>query len=491
MSAEPPNVLLVVLDSLKASNTSLHGYQRETTPFLDSFSRDATVYTQARSPGMTSLPSHASIFTGLEVEEHGVHDLLTHRLDPTSTVWHRLSEEYDYRTGVFSDNVNLTGDASLADCFDYVVGRRGRMFPDAPDPDIYFNSPQYLDGDDDRSKYVQYLGHCLRSDRPFKGFANGMARQLSRSVTSATLERYLDHSAKRFLNPFYSWIDSQDGPWAACVNLMDTHLPFCPHADHDSWGGNRLQRKQARLDPTSWEVYGGQVSWEDWAALEDLYDGTVRQADRYVRRLITELKTRGIFDDTLVVVTSDHGEGFGEYSRVRPDFRIAGHIVGLHESLLHVPLIVSYPDQETGDEVTRPVTLRRFPRAVEAAVSGEWTGTEFVPDRPVIASASTIDTKLKNAKRARTYCSDLDRFKGDIRAVYRERNGTVHKYLTWDGDAVTVEIADARTVRTVEEGNPREQVQDAFAELTDAGVSTKQGDVSEETLGHLESLGYV
>jgi len=109
----------------------------------------------------------------------------------------------------------------------------------------------------------------------------------------------------------------------------------------------------------------------------------------------------------------------------------------------------------------------------------------------VIASASTIDTKLKNAKRARTYCSDLDRFKGDIRAVYRERNGTVHKYLTWDGDAVTVEIADARTVRTVEEGNPREQVQDAFAELTDAGVSTKQGDVSEETLGHLESLGYV
>ncbi|WP_254769058.1 sulfatase-like hydrolase/transferase [Salinilacihabitans rarus] len=493
MSARAPNVLLVVLDSLKAKNVGLYGYERETTPFLESFAASdaTTVYTQARAPGMTSYPSHTSIFTGLEVAEHGAHDLLTHQLDPSRTIWHTLSTEFGYETGVFSDNVNLTGEKSLASAFDHVVGRRGRLVPDAPDPDKFFNSPEYLDGETNGSKHLEYLKHCLRSERTIGGIANGAAKQFSQTFSSAALERRLDHSADRFLDPFYTWIDSVDGPWAACLNLMDTHLPFCPAKEHDLWGGSRLQRTQAALDPTSWNVYGGDVSWDAWNSLENIYDGTIRQVDHYLADLVDQLKGRGCFDDTLLVITSDHGEGFGEYSRVKPDFRIAGHIVGLHESLLHVPLIVSAPEQSNGETVTDLATLRRFPDAVTEAVDGEIEPDAFVPNSPVVASASTIDVKRKNRQRARKYCGDLAPYEGPIRAVYRSENGTIRKYLTWGDRGATVEIEDAQRASVVDGGDPHEEVASAFERFDEADVVLEQGEIGDETKTHLQSLGYL
>lgn len=491
MASSTPNILLVVLDSTRAKNTGLHNHNRNTTPFLSGFVENSTLYTQARAPGMTSLPSHASIFTGLEVEEHGVHDLLTQKLDPKSTIWHTLSSEYEYATGVFSDNVNLTGNESLESAFDHVVGRRGRLFPEADDPDIFFNSPEYLKQDNNRSKHIDYLLHCLRSDHSIKGLANGTAKQLSRTFSSARLEQRLDHSANRFLNPFYSWIDSVNGPWAACINLMDTHLPFYPAKEYDHWGGKSLKQEQATLNPTSWKVYGEQISLEEWAALEDLYDGTIRQADYYLESLVRKLKERDEFDNTLLVITSDHGEGFGEYSRTRPNFPIIGHIVGLHESILHVPLIVSYPEQSNGHKVSDVASLRCFPNAVEAAIAHEWQGDEFVPDGPVIASASTIDRKMKNSQRAGKYCDNLDPYRGPIRAVYRTRDGIVRKYLTWGDDSTTIEIEDAQAATIVDYGDPHSEVDDVFKNLSDAGVASEQNKVGEETLAHLESLGYV
>lgn len=488
-----PNVLLVVLDSLNAKHTGILGYDRETTPFLDDFRSRATIYTQARSPGMTSMPSHTSIFTGYTVAQHGVHDLLTHRLQKGTTIWERLRDEYGYTTGVFSDNVNLTGDHSLRFAFDRAVGRRGQLFPSAPDPDIFFNSPEYREQRSDGNKHLAYLKHSLSSDQPFRGLANGAAAQFSRSFSSATVERLLDQSGERFVDPFLSWIDSTDEtePWAACLNLMDTHLPFYPTPEHDEWGGTKLQRQQARMNPNAWKVYGGEQTWEEWTSLEDLYDGTIRQADAHLRRLIGELERRGELDETLVVITSDHGEGFGERSRVRPDLRIAGHIVGLHEALLHVPLLVSYPGQETGERRDDLATLQAFPDVVESVVHDEWSHDAFVADGPVLVSGSTIDKKARSEERAGTFCENTNRFEGDIRAVYREEDDVVRKYLTWDDDGVVIEIPDAHSAETVDGQDPHDIVQSAFSALESVDIVRSQSEASATTLNHLEDLGYV
>ncbi|KAB1188440.1 MULTISPECIES: sulfatase [Haloferax] len=490
MSDSSPNVLLVVLDSLRAGNTSLHGYERDTTPFLNEFASRSSVYTQARSSGMTSLPSHTSLFTGLTVPEHGVHDLVTHRLKEGVTIWERLSAEYGYTTGVFSDNVNLTGDDSLASAFDHVVGRRGRLFPEAADPDIFFNNPEYLSTKSNKSKHVEFLEHCLSHESPVKSLANGAAKQLSKSFSSATMEQLLDQSADRFIDPFFEWSDSTEEPWAACINLMDTHLPFYPERKHDLWGGSKLQRMQAKLNPVSWKVYGGQITWDEWVALEDLYDGTIRQADHYLRYLVSELERRGELDDTLLVITSDHGEGFGETSRVRPSLRIAGHIVGLDEALLHVPLVVSAPGQTDGEQYDDLATLTNFSAAVESAVDGDYTGDEFVADGEVIVSGSTVDKKAKSKQRVSKYCTDVDRYTGDLRAVYEQRDDSIRKYLTWDDDGVTLDIRGMQ-VEVVDGEDPHEVTDRAFSNVSDAGVAVSQGETSQSTMDRLESLGYV
>ena len=97
-----PNVLLVILDSVRAKNTSLLGYPRETTPKLETFAKNATTYTNARAPGIHSISSHTSIFTGYHVAEH---QATSHgaSLRPGHTVWEMLSGA-GYRTGLFTPN---------------------------------------------------------------------------------------------------------------------------------------------------------------------------------------------------------------------------------------------------------------------------------------------------------------------------------------------------------------------------------------------------
>jgi arylsulfatase A-like enzyme len=113
------NVLLVVLDSVRAKNTSLHGYERETTPFLSSFADRSTVYTQARAPGTHSIASHVSIFTGAHVEEHRARRHIA-QIDPSRTVWRQLRTEFGYNTGLFTNNRVVSNASNLADAFEHV-----------------------------------------------------------------------------------------------------------------------------------------------------------------------------------------------------------------------------------------------------------------------------------------------------------------------------------------------------------------------------------
>lgn len=132
-----PNVLLVILDSLRAKNMSLHGYYRETTPFLSKYADQATVYRQARSPSIHSVASHASMWTGIHVEEHQAihHESM---VDPEKTVWSDLQRE-GYETGLFTKNTVVNQASNLAAPFETTVtdrlGKyRGGLRFDAFDP---------------------------------------------------------------------------------------------------------------------------------------------------------------------------------------------------------------------------------------------------------------------------------------------------------------------------------------------------------------------
>lgn len=482
-----PNVLLIILDSVRAGNTSLHNHEHKTTPFLETFAEEATLYEQARSPGTWSLPSHTSMFTGLHVEEHRI-TRAKHSLEPDHTIFETLQNEYGYETGVFSENTWITDmDVGLKSAFGTIEGARNLPYPNAVDPSNFVLS-------EGQGQYLNYLRHCLNSEAPLKSLANGVVTKLAWDYP-----RYLPDTlnastpAEVYADLFLDWEHNCDGPWAACLNFMDGHLPYEPDADSDGWGGKKLQSLQDEMKDQVWEFNGGQRPWWQRKALEGLYDGTIRQMDRQIARVMQALDKRDTLDDTLVVVTSDHGEGFGEPSRVRPEARVAAHGAGIHEALLHVPLVVRAPGQREGRQISEAASLTQFPTAVRSLLEDAWGHDAFVPDEPVIASSHGLEEPME--ERAQKYCNDLWRFNGDARAVYHdEGDGFVRKDVTWRDEAVSILVCDAKAASKTEDTDARDRVEFAFENIDDLGVSDDSeglGDVDESTQKRLEDLGYV
>ncbi len=483
-----PNVLLVVLDSVRAKNVSAYGHHHETTPFLDRFADRATRYEQARSPGAKSLTSHTSLFTGLHVEEHGVTST-DHSIDPEYTVFADLRDQ-GYDTGVFSENTWITDvEVGLKDGFDTVVGPQNSPFPDVVNPKEFVAK-------EGRGQYGEYLKASLTSAAPVKSLLNGVAMKLAWDHPTLVPD-FLKATtpADVYTDFFLDWQAERTGPWAACINLMDGHIPYEPRDEHDQWGGEKARAIQNETEDHKWEFNGGQRPWWQRKAVESLYDGAIRQMDAELERLLKTLEERGVLDETLVVITSDHGDGFGEPSFVRPNTRVSEHGVAIHETLFHVPLFVKSPGQTEGRTIEEPATLTEFPAAVRAAVDGTYRdGDEFVPDGPVLASAAGLTEPLK--ERASEYVDDLTPYTARSKAVYETHENEVRKHVTWRDQSATVGIRDAQTVYLSSRNDSASgtAVEAAFDGIDDAGVKADAGgveEVDETTYQRLEDLGYV
>lgn len=479
-----PNVLLLVLDSVRARNVSLYGHPNLTTPFLEAFAEEATTYRQARAPSTWSLPSHVSMFTGLAVHEHSV-VRLNQAVATDATIWIELANE-GYETGVFSANPFLTqAPVGLKEAFETVGQRVDLPYPDAADPREFVR-------DHGTGQFLAYLRHCVANDNPLQSLANGVAEKFERDaprLLPASVRP--DPSDRTYVGRFLDWYRERDGPWAACVNLMDTHHPYEPRPEHDRWGSERLHALQADLDSQDWAFHGGARPWWERRALEALYDGAIRQADAELRRVVEALRAGGDFGETLVVITSDHGEGFGEPSHLRPELRVAGHGTGgLHEVLLHVPLVVRFPNQSTAETVEAVCSTTQFPHAVRATLDGSPAPDAFVPDRPVFASTFGLDERTR--RNAQEYCEDVSRFEGEAKAVYEDHDNFVRKHAVWDDDSVAVDSRDAQTTYPAAGAEcARDRIEAAYANLVDAGIAREADAVDEAVRHRLKDLGYV
>jgi arylsulfatase len=480
-----PNVLLVVMDSVRAENVSLYGHKSETMSRLEEFAREATVYEHAYSPGTWSLPAHASLFTGLDVEEHRVIDE-NDKLQPGNTVFEALRDDHGYDTGVFSENSWLTEmDCGLRDPFETVEGPRNLLYPEAADPSKFVLTHG-------EGEYLDYLKFVLGHDEPLKSALNGIYTKLawdypdllSGLVTAGT-------SADVYTDLVLDWTQERDGPWAACVNYMDPHLPYEPKDKFDHWGGEEAKEIHSEVSDTKWEFIAGDRPWWQHAALEGLYDGAIRQVDHEIDRLLAELERRGELEDTLVVVTADHGEGFGEIDQVS-GLRSVAHGLGIDEGVVRVPLVVKQPHQTEGRTIEEPVSLREFPSVVSSLAEGDGP-EDFTSDEPVVASSNGVKGPMKH--RAVRYVDDetLALYDTQYLAVYREEDGALVKYMTWDDEkSAAVEIRGHQQI-PVERDDAAEVVRSAFEDKPEVDVKTK-GDGIEETddavMQRLEDLGY-
>lgn len=465
-----PNILLVVMDSVRAKNTSLYGYERNTTPFLKELSEEATVYTEARSPSNWSLPSHCSIFTGYQSEEHKFYDPADN-IEPGYTIWDDLNN-LGYRTGMFSNNTFISGivDTGLQSDFEKVVGLFDPPFPEGLDP---FKTNTKL----------EFLKRSFGHENIIRSLGNGVLTKLGWDLNYLVPESLVEGTSaapmrdRKYVEKMFDWFPDED-PWAACINLMEAHFPY--RAETSSpWVKQEYLDMQAALN-NQWDFYS-ERSWAELEGYENLYDNTILQLDIILEDIITGLKEKGEYEDTMIVITSDHGEAFGERSILR-DRKMVGHDVAMIEELLHIPLVIKYPDQRKDKVIEDLVTLTNFPDSVKGVLNDE-TDDKFVSDRVYSSSGGIISFHIDKWEQKADSDEELA---GKVKVVYMDKGDTILKRMKWRYKEIEVDL-DTGMVSKIENKVERE-----FKGLKNFDITYSDNYyLSSKTKGQLKELGYL
>ncbi len=308
----PPNVLLITVDTLRADRLGLYGYGRDTSPNLDRLARAGVAYSDALVPRAKTTPSIASLMTGLYPHDHGVRDLASPLARDVPTLAEALGA-HGYRTGAIVGNWVLTDARSgLARGFD--------VWCEAL-PDVNAVPPDGAPERKARSLTDGALAALGLADAPADGAGPARGALLG------------------------------ERPWFLWLHYMDPHGAYDAPAEHRLWRSTSADpipehdasehplhrhRVAAYNAPPSTRLADGRI---DANQVRDLYDAEIHYVDSELGRLFDALRADARLKNTLVIVTSDHGESLGEQ---RYWFE---HGLYAYESTGRVPLIVARLDQ--------------------------------------------------------------------------------------------------------------------------------------------------
>ncbi len=329
-ASDARNVLLIILDTVRAESLGLYGRDRPTSPALDELAASSVVFDRAIAPSPWTLPSHAAMFTGQRPDR-----LSTTFHAPLDGAFPTLAQELasrGYRTGGFTANLIYTS---------YVHGL-SRGFHRYEDYPVSFG----------QMVLSTSWGRLLAGN-------SGLRRLLGHHQL---LNR---KSADQVVDRFLGWLEpGSTRPFFAFLNLYEAHEPYLPPPPFDRRFGPRGDRGKLRHTaslefgieakrPEKWRM-----SRRDREIDLALYEGAIAYLDHVLSTLLRELRTRGLLDETLLVVSSDHGEQFGEHG-------LYGHTNSVYMPLLHVPLLVRLPGRvPEGLRVGGSVSLRQLPATI-------------------------------------------------------------------------------------------------------------------------------
>ncbi|SMP18081.1 sulfatase [Halobellus salinus] len=337
---QAPNVLLIVLDATRKDHLSCYGYDRPTTPTIDSIAADGTRFEQAIATSAWTPPTHASMFTGCYPSRHGVFNSQLSLTYDGPTIAELLSEN-GYRTLGFSNSYHTSTERNFHRGFDYYH-------------DV-FELPRFLGKMYDPSlDFLRFLPNYFLKNYDISDL------QLRRLKTQLTQTE----------EPFFGFI-----------NLNAAHSPYDPpskfrkqfEAYFDQW--DTVDKETAKHIATGngrdYTLGDNKVTETEWNLVKCWYDGEIRYTDYLLSKFIDFFKNEGLYDDTLLIVAADHGEHFGEHNLVY-------HAYSLFEELVNVPLIVKWPDGHHGHNRALPSEISNNLVSLTdiAPTICEWAGIE-------------------------------------------------------------------------------------------------------------------
>ncbi len=296
-----PNIILITLDSLTASHLGCYGYARKTSPYIDAFASRATLYRRAFSTASWTLPTHASIMTGKFPFEHGAH---------TFKLKVKTLREYPLGEGFLTLAEALKQEGFATAAFTANTG---------------------------------YLNPRWKLDQGFDVYAN-------RRVNGEGLNQAA-----------FQWLDAhRDEPFFLFLNYMDTHGPYNiikPSQRPDFLAHVSSRKADPLFDDFMKRMINGEERFPE-AEIEllgDLYDIGIANVDEYMQALFERLREMELYDGVMIILTSDHGEYFGEHGLIE-------HGKDVYQGGLWIPLIVKYPNQQEGEIVEEAVSSADIPR---------------------------------------------------------------------------------------------------------------------------------
>jgi arylsulfatase A-like enzyme len=313
-SEKPCNILLVVLDTARARNITPYGYERDTTPNLSRLADDGIVYENTVSPSPWSLPSHASLFTGRYPSAHGAHEQHTYFDGNCETLAEYLSKR-GYDTLGISSNSWVGPEFGMNAGFEKFIPA-WKLF------DTTIGSNRVSD-----FSLLDRFVHYLRQGELLTSVANIAYRKF--------YYREYDYGATRTNYEIKQRICDLEDPFFVFLNYFEPHLEYGPPKFTERY----VDAEPESVNQNAWKYTFGVESMadEDFEVLEALYDAELRYVDHMFGKVIDHLKKNDLYEDMMVVVTSDHGENIGDHG-------FMDHQYCLYNTLLHVPLIVKYPN---------------------------------------------------------------------------------------------------------------------------------------------------
>jgi arylsulfatase A-like enzyme len=321
----PPNVIFIVWDTVRADRLSFYGYDKPTTPEMAKWAARGVVYEQAVSAGVWTLPSHASLFTGIPVRSHGVG--ADHKwLDDTHTTIAELLHDIGFQTYAFSANPYMGNDTNLLQGIgdiDHPWTKRWRP-----------SAKETLAGKLIERDHSTSVSPGLRGTPDGKGGNKYLFKEAAGLGRSAFAE-FLDTRRE------------EGRPFFAFFNFMEAHLPRVPNeADRKALMDPALLERGLQVLQTSEAFHEHMAgvrdySTEDYAAISGVYDASLRELDTQTAAMLQDLEDRGLLANTIVVLTSDHGESLGERGLLL-------HKYSVYNNLSRVPLVVWAPGQAGG-----------------------------------------------------------------------------------------------------------------------------------------------
>jgi len=306
----PPDVILIVIDTLRAKSLSLYDYARDTSPEMIEFSKDAILYENAISPGTWTVPAHGSLFTGRLPSYHGAERVAPNRviqatpLNPDVPTLAELLRNEGWATGAFVAN----------------------------------------------STFVT----------PSLGFARGFDPFVADDIR-----------ANLIITAALDWFAEQASPTFLFLNILDPHEPYDPGEPYRSRFPGREDSYGNKITDLFWDNVELTAPVTDH--FRSQYDGEISWTDEVLGELFDRLRGLDRYDESLIIVTSDHGELLGEHG-------LAGHGISTYQEIVHVPLLVKRPGNAGAGSrrAQRVSTMGAFAEVLAAAGIPAPKGTQAV-----------------------------------------------------------------------------------------------------------------